>query len=224
MATKTILIDPGHGGTDPGAQGNGIREKDLNLAVGLELVTMLKSRGIETAILTRASDASMSLRARIDLAVKYKANAVISSHHNAGGGRGIETYRSIFNAESARLANLVHTELIRAFPEMVNRGVKTRIHPNNSGWDYYHMIREPQRQAGIPAIITECGFVDSGADAVTMKRADFTRRQAEALGRGICAFFGVPWSVVTPTGTAIKGKTEVTLEERVERLEKAVFG
>ena len=202
MSARVILIDPGHGGTDPGATGNGIREKDLNLAVCLELVPLLKSRGIE-AILTRSSDTSVSLQARTDLAAKHKVDAVLSDHHNAGGGRGIETYRSIFNAESARLGNLVHAELIKAFPEMPNRGLKTRIHPNNPGWDYYHMIREPQRQAGIPAIITECGFVDSATDAASMKRPDFARRQAEALGRGICVFFGVTWSVAAATAGEI---------------------
>ena len=190
---KSILIDPGHGGTDPGARGHGIREKDLNLSVCRELVPLLKRRGI-TAILTRAGDTGMSLKARTDLAIKHKVDAVMSVHHNAGGGRGIETYRSLFNAGSKRLAELAHAELRNAFPELPNRGVKTRRHPSNSRWDYYHMIREPQRKAGIPAIITETGFVDSAADAVIMKRSNFATTQAEALARGICAFFGVPWS------------------------------
>lgn len=142
MAAKKILIDPGHGGNDPGATGNGIKEKDKNLDVCLELVTMLKSRGID-AILTRATDKTMSLQERTDFAINMKADAVISVHHNAGGGEGIETYRSLFNTDSTRLANPVHTELIKAFPEMVNRGVKTRLYPNRNDLDYYHMIRVP---------------------------------------------------------------------------------
>ena len=189
---KRILIDPGHGGTDPGAVGNGLREKDINLAVCLELASLLKNRGVE-AILTRGSDVTLALRARTDLALQHKVMAVISVHHNAGGGQGIETYRSLFNAENARLGNLIHGELLKAFPEMVNRGAKTRRHPTTPTWDYYHMIREPHRQAGIPAIITECGFVDNSADAAIMKRPNFAKTQAEALTRGICAFFGVAW-------------------------------
>lgn len=187
-----ILIDPGHGGTDPGAVGHGLREKDLNLSVCLEIPLMLKSWGIE-AILTRTSDISLSLRARTDMALQHRVDAVISCHHNAGGGHGIETYRSLFNPESTRLANLVHFELLMAFPEMADRQVKTRRHPSVSSWDYYQLIREPHRQAGIPAIITETGFIDSAHDTAIMKRPGFAKVQAEALARGICEFFGVAW-------------------------------
>ena len=191
---RVQINDPGHGGTDPGATGNGILEKDKNLDVCLELTAMLKSRGVD-GILTRGSDVTMSLTARTDLAVKLGVDAVISVHHNAGGGKGIETYRSLFNAKSGQLANLVHGELVRAFPEMLDRKVKTRLYTGRNDWDYYHMIRVPHVRAGIPAIITECGFVDSAADAAVIKRADFAHRQAEALAKGICAYFGVPWDL-----------------------------
>ena len=185
-----ILIDPGHGGSDPGAVGNGLREKDINLSVCLDLVPMLKARGID-AILTRATDVGISLRARTDLALSRKAKAVISVHHNSGNGRGIETYRSVFNAGSKKMAELLHAELVKVFPELPNRGIKTRLYPKRTDWDYYHMIREPHRQAGIPSIITEAGFIDNAVDAAIMKRADFVRRQAEALAAGIFRFFGV---------------------------------
>lgn len=193
MAAKRILIDPGHGGNDPGATGNGIKEKDINLAICRLLPDLLKPRGIEV-VLTRTSDVSMSLSARTDMAVAKKVDAVLSRHSNAGGGKGTETYRSVFNAESGRLAAAVHGQLIAAFPEFANRGIKTRLYPGRSDWDYYHMIREPHRQAGIPAIITENGFIDHVGDAAVLKRADFAAREAEALARGICAYFGVSWS------------------------------
>lgn len=203
-----ILIDPGHGGADPGAQGNGIREKALNLDVCLELAPMLKSRNVE-AILTRAGDVSLTLAARTDMAVKLKVDAVLSDHHNAGGGKGIETYRSLFNSKSTQLANVVHAELLKAFPEMANRGVKTRLYPNRNDWDYYHMIRLPTL-AGIPSIITETGFVDNPGDAAIMKRADFAKRQAEALAKGICGFFGVPWDLSL---TPIVGAPQATVAQ-----------
>jgi len=190
-----FVINPGHGGGDPGACGNGIREKDLNLAVALALVPLLTARGIDVQ-LTRTGDITRSLQQRSDYIVKARPDAALDLHHNAAGdsrARGIESFRSKFNAGSKKLAEKVHPQLIAALG-MTNRGIKTRLYPGRTDWDYYHMIREPHRRAGIPVIVTEGGFVSSPRDAAIMKRANFAALEAEALARGICAFFGVPWS------------------------------
>ena len=189
-----FVINPGHGGTDPGATGNGIREKDLNLPVALALGPLLTVRGFEV-LYTRRLDVTMTLQSRSDIIVINKADAAIDIHHNAfnGSARGTETYRSAFNSKSRSLAEAVHLELVKTFPEIPNRSVKTRLFPKRTDWDYYHMIREPHRQARIPVIITETGFIDNTQDAAIMKRADFVSRQAEALAKGVCAYFGVTW-------------------------------
>jgi len=190
-----FVINPGHGGSDPGACGNGIREKDLNLAVALAMVPLLTARGIDV-LLTRTGDVYRSLRQRSDYIVKVRPDAALDLHHNAAGdsrARGIESFRSLFNTSSKTLAEKIHPQLIAAL-DMPNRGIKTKLYPGRKDWDYYHMIREPHRQAGIPVALTESGFVSSPADAAIMKRADFAKREAEALARGICAYFGVSWS------------------------------
>jgi len=189
-----FVINPGHGGSDPGAQGNGIKEKDLNLMVALKLGSLLQARGIEVYY-TRTTDKPLTLEQRSNYIVQVKPDAALDLHHNAynGQARGIETYRSAFNAKSKKLAEKVHPELVKAFPDMPNRGIKTRLYPGRSDWDYYHMIREPQRKAGIPVIITEAGFIDNTQDAAIMKRAGFSDLEAEALARGICAYLGVAW-------------------------------
>ena len=188
-----FVINPGHGGSDPGARGNGLLEKDLNLAVALALGPLLIARGVKV-LYTRRLDVTMTLQSRSDIIVINKADAAIDIHHNAfnGSARGTETYCSAFNNKSRSLAEAVHPGLIRAF-DMPNRGIKTRLHPKHKNRDYYHMIREPHKQAGIPVIITETGFIDNTHDAAIMKRADFVSRQAEALAKGICAYFGVAW-------------------------------
>ena len=188
-----FVINPGHGGSDPGARGNGLLEKDLNLAVALALGPLLTARGV-MVLYTRRLDVAMTLQSRSDIIVINKADAAIDIHHNAFkcSARGTETYCSAFNDKSRSLAEAAHPGLIRAF-DMPNRGIKTRLHPKHKNWDYYHMIREPHRQAGIPVIITETGFIDNTQDAAIMKRADFASRQAEALAKGICAYFGVAW-------------------------------
>ena len=103
---KTFIINPGHGGTDPGACGNGIREKDLNLAVALAMVPLLTARGIDV-LLTRTGDVYRSLRQRSDYIVKVRPDAALDLHHNAAGdsrARGIESFRSLFNTSSKTLA------------------------------------------------------------------------------------------------------------------------
>lgn len=190
-----FVINPGHGGSDPGACGNGLREKDLNLAVALAMVPLLTARGIDVH-LTRTGDTYRSLQQRSNFIVGVKPDAALDLHHNGASdpkARGIETFRSLFNPKSRALAEKVHPQLLSTLG-MPDRKIKTRLYPGRNDWDYYRMIREPHRKAGIPVIITETGFVSSPADAAIMKRADFAAKQAEALARGICAFFGVPWS------------------------------
>ena len=79
---KTIVIDPGHGGKDPGAMDNGVKEKDVNLAVGLELQRQLSARGYN-AVLTRATDIYLKLQERTDIANNLNADLFVSIHVNA---------------------------------------------------------------------------------------------------------------------------------------------
>ena len=79
---KTIVIDPGHGGKDPGAMDNGVKEKDVNLAVGLELQKALNARGYN-ALMTRANDVYLKLQERTDIANNVKADLFVSVHVNA---------------------------------------------------------------------------------------------------------------------------------------------
>ena len=222
-----FVINPGHGGTDPGATGNGIREKDLNLPVALALGPLLTVRGFEV-LYTRRLDVTMTLQSRSDIIVINKADAAIDIHHNAfnGSARGTETYRSAFNSKSRSLAEAVHLELVKTFPEIPNRSVKTRLFPKRTDWDYYHMIREPHRQAGIPVIITETGFIDNAQDAAIMKRADFASRQAEALAKGICAYFGVAWERASQpalTGPLPKVNRAIVVEVNGRRVEEVGY-
>ncbi len=92
---KTIVIDPGHGGKDPGAMDNGVKEKDVNLAVGLELQRALLARGYN-AVMTRATDVYLKLQERTDIANNVEADLFVSVHVNALPSRksmsGFEIY------------------------------------------------------------------------------------------------------------------------------------
>lgn len=93
---RTVIIDPGHGGKDPGAIGpRGIREKDITLSVGKKLGKLLKAKHGMKVIYTRTKDKFIPLNKRTQLANSKKADLFISIHTNASkkrGARGIETY------------------------------------------------------------------------------------------------------------------------------------
>ena len=79
---KTIVIDPGHGGKDPGASANGVMEKNVNLAVGLELWRVLSARGYNV-VMTRNTDVYLTLQERTDIANRENADLFVSIHVNA---------------------------------------------------------------------------------------------------------------------------------------------
>lgn len=108
LKVETIVIDPGHGGKDPGAVNNGIKEKNFNLDVAKRLAGVLRSAGY-TVHLTRTADRFVGLYERTDIARKHKADLFISLHANSSvnaKAEGFETYYLDFSNDekSIRLA------------------------------------------------------------------------------------------------------------------------
>src|SRR5690606_13418747 len=89
FSMKKVFIDPGHGGSDSGAVGNGLKEKDLTLAIAKECEKVLKSEyeGV-TVKMSRTGDTYPTLSARTNAANSWNADLFISIHINAGGGTG----------------------------------------------------------------------------------------------------------------------------------------
>ena len=185
-----IFIDPGHGGTDPGAAAHGILEKDLNLMVSRELSSLLNLSTYEV-MLSRSTDVAVSLKARTDIATKWGADILLSIHHNAFSNpvaNGYEIYyqlfRALFKDDSFRLASKIYEQLGNTFsPDLQPRGLKHR--ESSKGGEWYHILRE----TNCPAIIVECGFLTSPGDINTMKKADFPRKQALAIANAIDKYY-----------------------------------
>jgi N-acetylmuramoyl-L-alanine amidase len=176
-----ICIDPGHGGTKPGAVANGIIEKEVNLIVSMLVRDMLHAHGIEV-LMTRTEDRDVTLKQRTELANSKNADAFVSIHHNGTANtkdRGIEIYHSIVGGEGLRLAYLIHECYRALILELPSRGIKTR--KGSDGRDYYHVIRETK----MPAVITEGGFITNPEDAALIKTKSFQERQAQAISQGI---------------------------------------
>ncbi len=181
LAGKTIVIDPGHGGPDPGAVGiTGYREKVVNLAVALELAPMLRDAGA-TVLMTRWSDWGPSLWERVNFANTGGADLFVSIHANAhpqSWANGIETYYYAYGANSARsrlLAGHLQQQLVAALG-LKDLGVKT------AG---FYVIANTR----MPSALVELGFLSHYGDEAVLRQPQTHRRAAEALFRGLENYF-----------------------------------
>lgn len=204
-AQKTVVIDPGHGGRDSGAVGvsGNFYEKNGTLSIGLKLKKYLEDAGF-TVYMTRDSDKYLTLEERMEVANGFindqiRDNTVfISIHHNASKNRnvnGIETYyydgvnhfkpeyphdplQIKFLPDSKRLANEVQTRAVNSLP-MANLGVKT-------GQSFFVI-----RNAQMPSILFELGFVTNSSDEKKLKSSSFQTDAAKAIADGIKNYFKV---------------------------------
>lgn len=182
MATKEkiVVIDPGHGGQDPGAVSNdGVKEKDVVLSVGLELAKLLQKEGYKV-VMTRDADYYITLSDRAQLANNLQADAFISIHVNAAvnsTAKGIETFYHYTPQDwrSSILAPNLQQALMESLKSQ-NRGVKQAD---------FHVVRETT----MPSVLVELGFISNNEDKSMMINPSFPLQTAEALLKGITTFF-----------------------------------
>lgn len=185
--SEHIVIDPGHGGSDPGAMGNGLIEKELNLDVALRLRDLLLNDTLDTSgggtwevQMTRSTDVTVSLQARVDLANAWPADRFLSIHHNAfsdPSAHGTETYSFAEGTFSADLRDRVQEDLVAALG-LTDRGSKTAN---------FFVLRETT----MPAILSESGFVTSPIDAAVLAIPAMRQAAAEAHLFGLQRHYGL---------------------------------
>ncbi len=175
-----IFIDPGHGGKDPGAVGNGLKEKDLTLKITKKIQSLLGEYQNISVKLSRTTDVYLSLSERADLANKWGADYFISVHINAGGGTGFESYIYNGSVSSATIANqnVMHQEIMKAIGGVKDRGKKRAN---------YAVLRETK----MPAILTENLFIDHSTDASKLKSDSFLSQIAFGHVQGLVKAFGL---------------------------------
>lgn len=183
--SRVIVIDPGHGGSDPGAVGpSGLREKDVTLAVSKKLAAYLCD--IADIHLTRWTDKELrpddnsDLAARATLANSINAELFISIHCNSASpvANGVETYAYKPGGNGERLARLVQEELVKA-TGLTNRGVKFA--------NYYVL-----RRTSMPAILVELAFISNPQEEALLGNPDFQDVCARAIAVGIKRYYGIP--------------------------------
>lgn len=177
---QLIVLDAGHGGTDPGAGGNGLVEKSINLDTALRVENYLKQAGMNV-YLTRRSDTKLELSERVQLATLAGGTEFVSIHANSGGGTGTETYyykSAFYNPhveESNKLATAIQNRLIEAWG-LKDRGVKV---------GNFHVIRE----INMPAALVELGFIDSANDSQKLGSEYWRDKAAKAIYLGILDYY-----------------------------------
>ena len=153
-----IAIFAGHGGSDPGAVANGLRESDLNLALMSEVTRILRSRGYQV-INNRTTDVNRSINDDVRLANRSNIDGVVEIHMNSNygtPGRGTEAFHSI----SGGIGRTLATALVNNISALgfVNRGPKTRV--NAAGRDFFGIIRD----TNAPAVLLETAFINNPND------------------------------------------------------------
>lgn len=171
-----IIIDPGHGGDDPGTIGiGGIREKDIILPISLDVAEILRKQDIEV-IMTRDSDYFVSLQGRTDMANDIDADLFVSIHANAinlsrPDVNGLETY---YYKNGRRLAEVIHWSILNGV-EIDNRGIRRAR---------FYVLRH----SIMPAVLVEVGFLTGAVDNSRLKDPDHRRLMAEAIANGIVQY------------------------------------
>lgn len=178
-----VWLDAGHGGTDSGAVGNGLKEKDLTLTMAKKVGEILTSEYENVEVLySRTTDKTLSLKERTDMANKANANYFFSIHVNAGGGTGYEDYVYNGKIQSTTEANrkIVHDEVI---PVLQKYGIKDRGMKKAN----FHVLRETK----MPAMLVETLFIDNVNDAGFLKNQNFINDISIAYATGIAKALGL---------------------------------
>ena len=202
-----VVLDPGHGGFDPGTSGNGANEKTLTLKIAKYCKEALEKNGRIQVYMTRESDTSVGgatdvssdLRNRITFAVSKNADLFVSIHLNSAGASayGAEVYypnsnyRSDIGQEGQKLASSIQKQLVSL--GLYNRGVKINNsanskYPDGSVQDYYYVIQQSKRN-GFPGIIVEHAFLSNASDYQKYLSSDEKLKAlGEADARGILEY------------------------------------
>jgi N-acetylmuramoyl-L-alanine amidase len=174
-----VVIDPGHGGPDPGAIGiGGIRETDVVLQVSKIVKNLLSEKGVKVK-LTRNNEVDLDLPPRVSIANNMGADIFVSIHANASRGKrkdvnGLETF--YYRGWRGRLlAKRIQKQILRVSPGSPDRGVKQ---------GRFYVIKNTR----MPAVLVEIGFLTGRLDARRLEKTAHRKRIAYAIAKGILEY------------------------------------
>lgn len=181
LSSQTIILDPGHGGSDPGAIGFGLKEKDVVLNVGLKVNKLLQQTPFNVKM-TRSTDTFISLIGRSNFAKNQGGDMFVSIHANAASASasGTETFyysaaTNPYVADSKLLATKIQNRMIAAW-NLTNRGVKS---------GNYSVLRENS----MPAALAELGFITNKSDNTKLASEYWRNSISDAIYYGILDYY-----------------------------------
>lgn len=183
---EVVVIDPGHGGFDPGKVGvNQSLEKDINLAISKKLSDILASNGY-TVYMTRTEDVALcqgderskklaDMKNRVAMIEKKAPSLVVSIHQNSfsAGTRGAQVFYHTKSEEGKRLAGILQQTIREAVGDDNHRVEKA----NNS----YYMLRK----VSCPLVIVECGFLSNPEEEALLQDEKYQKKMAQGIAQGI---------------------------------------
>lgn len=212
-AVRKVIIDPGHGGTDSGATGNNLLEKDYNLLISKYMYDRFKELGVPVAI-TRDSDTTLSPTDRVNTILNKFGNSsdviLISNHVNSGGGEGAEVIYALRNRDT--LARRI-LENIGATGQETRKYYQRRL-PSDTSKDYYFIHRNT---GNLEPLIVEYGFIDDTKDVEFLK--ENYKELAEAVISAVANYIGVPYTppegITTNTYVVQKGDSLYSIANKL---------
>ena len=173
-----VVLDPGHGGPDPGAIGiDGLQEKGIVLDIGQKVAAILEQQGIQ-AVITRPDDRDLDLEPRVQLAERINATVFVSIHANSinlsrQDISGLETY---YYQSGLNLARIIHQSVLEG-TGIQDRGVRSAR---------FYVLRK----TSMPSVLVEVGFVTGRDDAAKLSDGNYRSQMANAIARGILRYLG----------------------------------
>lgn len=187
---KVIVIDPGHGGNDPGKVGvNGAKEKDINLAIALTLRDYMEKEGYEV-VMTRDTDTGLyeetdsnkkraDMRNRVKLIEESNPILAVSIHQNS------------FSQESSHGAQVFYYESSiegKKLAKVMQQTIKDYITDGNHRMEKANTAYYMLKKSKCPLVIIECGFLSNYREAELLITTDYQTKMAEAIRDGILKY------------------------------------
>jgi len=204
-----IVIDPGHGGLDPGASGNGIIEKNLALDISKHMYDKFRELNIPVT-LTRTTDETLDPTERVNRILSSYSDdpkvIVISNHINAGGSDGAEVIYALRNTNN--LSNSVIEQLASA-GQNIRKSYQRRL-PTDTSKDYYFIHRDTGKTE---PIIIEYGFLDSTKDDVEQLKNNY-QNFADAVVSGVLEYINIPYPSSNQYHTVLSGESLYSIAKK----------
>ena len=206
-----IVVDAGHGGTDPGAVSGNLKEKDYTLEIAKYMYNRFQELGVPV-IITRDTDVPLTREERLNTmrSLGTDSNVIILSNHiNAGGGEGAEIVYPL--RSNSILPSMILNEI--GNEGQIMRKVYQRRLPENPNLDYYYIMRETPNTT---ALLIEYGFIDNINDQYKLN--NYALDYAEAVVRAVMNYIGLPYvspdNLIEDIYTVEKGDTLYSISRK----------